>query len=309
MSRAGCSLVRAAVLFLSCAALLAPARAFAQAEVIDAVGLLDFSGKPNFHVGSWVKYHTVGSSLRGHSDDYTTTLLIAGEEVAWGEPCVWVETWVERGSQSGVTATLVSYAAFGDTMTKGHLGWFLRKSINALDSKGNPQYSLSTREENELRLRRVNWEEEESKVHFDTLGTEKVTVPVGAFEARKIVRRRGRAITVDQGDSSVYYEQKVMETNYRTREIPITSLAKMDIDDLQRGKTWLIGKYTNDSLNVLERAQGTTTLVEMGRGNLHPKLVPVKYRRPIADRKLVEATMNQPQEAPTRIVRRRDQAR
>src|SRR5262245_15136056 len=117
MSRAGTLLARAAFVLLACGlALSSPVRALAQDEIIDAVGLLDCSARSNFHVGSWVKYHTVGKRLLGRKDDYTTTLLVAGEEVAWGEPCVWIETWVERGSQSSVTASLISYAAFGDTM-------------------------------------------------------------------------------------------------------------------------------------------------------------------------------------------------
>src|SRR5262249_57932592 len=59
MSRAGTLLARAALVLLACGVALSSAsRALAQQEVIDAVGMMDFSGRPNFHVGSWVKYHT-----------------------------------------------------------------------------------------------------------------------------------------------------------------------------------------------------------------------------------------------------------
>jgi hypothetical protein len=305
MSRAGTLLARAALVLLACGlALSSPVRAFAQQEVIDAVGLMDFSGRPNFHVGSWVKYHTVGKSLLGHSDDYTTTLLIAGEEVAWGEPCVWIETWVDRGLQSSVTASLVSYAAFGDTMTNNHLGWFLRQSINGIDDAGNPDLTLATREENELKLRKVNWDQEPSQAALDTLGNETVTVPVGTYKTLKVSRTRAHGGTTDLPDSTIYYEQRIQEVYYRSREVPITSLVKMDMDDLQRGKSWAVGNFTRDSLKILERAQGSTTLVAMGRGDLLPKLVPPSLRKPIADRKLVEETMNQPMEPTMRTIRR-----
>jgi hypothetical protein len=266
--------------------------------------MLDFSGPPNFHVGSWVKYHTVGKSLLGRSDDYTTTLLIAGEELAWGEPCVWLETWVDRARESTVTASLVSYAAFGDTMTNNHFGWFLRKSISGLDQDGKPELTLATREANELNLRKVNWDAEPSQVHTDTLGMETVTIPLGTYQTRKLLRSRGHGATVDQGDSSIYYEQKVYETQYRSREIPITSTVKIDLDDVQQGKSWLIGQFTRDSLKILERAQGSTTLVGMGRGDLRPKLVPAKFQKPIADRKLVQDVMNQPMEPTMRVIQR-----
>lgn len=305
MSRAGSPLARAALVLAACVlAVLAPARARAQAEIIDAVGMVDFSTRPNFHVGSWVKYHTVGKSLLGHSDDYMTTLLVAGEEIAWGEPCFWIETWVDRGAQSGVTATLVSYAAFGDTMSSSHLGWFLRKSINGVDESGRPDMTLATREENELRLRKVNWDAEPGQAQLDTLGDETVTVPVGTYKTTKVVRSRGNGGTTDQPDSTIYYEQRIYETYYRNHEIPITGLVKMDIDDVQKGKSWAVGQFTRDSLKILERAQGTTTLVGMGRGDLIPKLVPERLRRPIADRKLVEATMDQPMEPTMRIMPR-----
>jgi hypothetical protein len=217
---------------------------------------------------------------------------------------VWIETWVERGSQSSATATLVSYAAFGDTMTRSRLGWFLRKSINGLDGNGEPAYSVASREESELRLRRANWDAEESQAHYDSLGAESVTIPLGTFKTTKVLRERGRAVTVDEGDSSIYYEQKIREISYMSRDVPITSLVKTDIDDAQRGKSWLIGKFTTDSLKILERAQGHTTLIGMGRGDVIPRLVPVKLRKPIADRKLIEAAMNQPMYPPTRILER-----
>lgn len=307
MSRAGSLFARAAALLAACFLVaLGPARALAQDDVIDAVGLLDFSGPPKFHVGSWVKYRTVGKSLLGRSDDYTTTLLIAGEEIAWGEPCVWVETWVDRGGSTSETASLVSYSAFGDTMTTSHLGWFLRKSINGLDEAGRPEETVSSREANELKLRKVNWDNEPSQAHYDSLGSETVTIPLGTFKTLKVRRSRGAGETTEQGDSTVYYEQVVRETYYRSREIPITGLVKMDIDDVQRGKTWAVGHFSQDSLKILERAQGSSTLVAMGRGDLLPKLVPEKYRHPIADRKLVQETMDQPLEPTMRVIRRGD---
>lgn len=307
MSRAGCLFARAAALLAVCLIVaLGPARALAQDEVIDAVGMLDYSGPPKFHVGSWVKYRTVGKSLLGHSDDYTTTLLIAGEEIAWGEPCVWIETWVDRNGSSTQTASLISYAAFGDTMTTNHLGWFLRKSINGLDEAGRPEITVAGREASELKLRKANWDAEPFRTHYDTLGTETVTIPLGTFKTLKVSRARGMGQTSDSetADSTTYYEQKITEIYYRSREIPITGLVKMDIDDLQRGKTWAIGHFNKDSLRVLERAQGSSTLVAMGRGDLLPKLVPERYRHPIADRKLVQETMDQPMEPSMRVLPR-----
>src|SRR5262245_62923692 len=101
-------------------------------SVIDGSGFVNYMQRPHFTIGEWVKYRTVGHSLRGFNDDYTVTIMVAGEEVFWGEPCVWLETWTQpAGGRLNATASLVSYAAFGDTMSDRHLLWFVRKTIRS----------------------------------------------------------------------------------------------------------------------------------------------------------------------------------
>ena len=113
-------------------------------DIIDGSGMVDFSKRPSFTVGSWVKYRTTGSSLQGHRDDYTVTLLVAGEEVFWGEPCLWLETWVEKSdTRSTPIASLISYTAFGDTMASKRVLWFIRKTIHGMLPDGSLVESVS----------------------------------------------------------------------------------------------------------------------------------------------------------------------
>ena len=266
-------------------------------NLIDGVGMIDFAGTPNFGVGSWVKYRTHGSSLQGHQDDYTVTILIAGEELWWGEPCFWVETWTQKGETITRTATMMSYSAFGDTMATKHILWFFRKNVDGFDSEGRPLVVLYARDPSEMKLRMANWEDKsEVKVSYDTLGTETVTVPAGRFETTKIQKFRGVVQTAEQGDSTVYYRRGYTEHYYRTRQVPIASIAKIDIDDKQEGKTWLAGQSDQGPLRMLERSQGTTELLEYGSTGLTPLLVPVSSRQAIADRKLVEQAYSLPME-------------
>src|SRR6185369_10683623 len=80
-------------------------------ELIDGAGLVNYMQRPTFSVGSWAKYHTVSKSEQGFKDDYTVTILVAGEEVWWGEPCFWVETRTKKmGARERATASLISYA-------------------------------------------------------------------------------------------------------------------------------------------------------------------------------------------------------
>lgn len=272
-------------------------------DIIDGVGLLDFRDRPLFHVGSWVRYHTVGSSLQGLKSDYTVTILIAGEEVCWGDPCVWVETWLENAGGTSVTATLVSYSAFGDTMAYRHPGWFLRKSINGMGENGALEVALSMRQKSEFQRRKVDWDARGTGVVIDTLGTESVTIPLGTFQTTRVLHTQAASGAEEEGDSTTYYQHKEHQTHYLSRQIPITGLVKMDIDDIQQGKSWAVGRYNRDSLKTLERAMGTTTLVAQGRGDLTPRLVPPALRYPIADRSLVERVLRMPSEPTVRVLR------
>src|SRR5437667_8431576 len=76
-----------------------PVRAITSESKVDGIGLIDYSKKPDLHVGSWVKYHVKAKSDKGAVDDYSVTMLIAGEEKFWGEDCFWLETWTEIPGQ------------------------------------------------------------------------------------------------------------------------------------------------------------------------------------------------------------------
>ena len=275
-------------------------------DVIDGAGWVDYSGRPNFQVGSWVKYRTKGSSQQGHQDDYAVTILIAGEEVWWGEPCFWIETWTEKDGRELPTATLMSYSAFGDTMATRHVLWFIRKNIDGMNAKGEPDIVLYSRDPSEFKLRSVNWEEENAKTaaRYDTLGKEAVTVPAGSFETTKVQRFRGVVETAERGDSTIYYRRSYYEYYYKSPRVFITQVAKMELDDRQEGKTWRVGQSDQGPLNMLERSQGTTVLVEQGTGGLTPKLVPEGSRKSITNRKLVEQAYSLPMEPAVKTVTR-----
>ena len=261
-------------------------------DIIDGAGMVNYMQRPNFTVGSWVKYHATSTSERGFKDDYTVTILIGGEEVWWGEPCFWIETRTQRAGEKreNFTASLVSYAAFGDTMAEDHILWFIRKTINGLKLDGTPDIGLYTRGKNEIQLRKAQWMKEENPPLLDSLGRETVTVAAGTFETSKVRRTYGHAETAEQGDSTIYYRRKLGRTFFMTPKVPFTNIAKVVVDDVQEGKTWMAGKFDKGALNTLEKAVGTTELVEYGTSGMTAALVPVGSRKPI-DRKVIEATL------------------
>src|SRR5216117_1256302 len=75
------------------------AEVHAQATAVSGVSYIDCRGRPRFKVGDWGKYHFTGKSDAGEKLDYHMIVLIAGEEIFWGEPCFWVETQVSLNDQ------------------------------------------------------------------------------------------------------------------------------------------------------------------------------------------------------------------
>jgi hypothetical protein len=291
------------VIAVAVAACFLPASAHAvgvdrAGDLIDAVALVDYGAEPNFTVGSWVKYRTVGSSLQGFNDDYTVTILVAGEEVFWGDPCFWLETWTERpGETSRAVATLISYSAFGDTMAIRHPQWFMRKTIYGLQGEDKPEIMLAGRQPAEFRVRRAAWDSDDNtNIKLDTLATRTVTLPLGAFVTLPVVHARTHSETVEHGDSTIYFDRVQKQTFFMNRDVPITGFVQIETDDVQRGKSWRAGEFIPGTPNLLEQATGTTTLVDRGQGGLTPELVPKDMRRPIADRQEVRQNYSFPPE-------------
>ena len=94
------------LILFTCAAMAfsaPPSRGAKAHPIMNAIGLIDYSTKPTFKPGDWVRYHVVGSNNEGDRDDYYVTVLIAGEEKFWGEDCFWIET---RTQAAGTTAPM-----------------------------------------------------------------------------------------------------------------------------------------------------------------------------------------------------------
>ena len=265
---------------VSVAALLAaPATALAQSQQIDAASKVYYQAPPNFGIGSWVKYRTSAKSLQGHVTDYTVTMLIAGEELWWGEPCFWLETVVEAGEERAEAASLISYEAFQDSMASDNFQWFIRKYIERLVD-GKPAYMLYTRNSQDFKRHLREADENAPRTSRESLGRDTLTTAMGHFQANKVLRRWSRGQVTLEGDSTVSYRRTENSTLYFADEIPITHLAREDIDNLQEGKSWLSGQVNRDPMKVLERATGSMVLLGFGKGGVEPVLGPAQFRRP-----------------------------
>lgn len=258
------------------AAVMAQAPATAR---INAIGFVDYSGKPAFKVGDWVRYRVTGESELGMRDDYALTILVAGEEVFWGDSCFWLETWTEpRSGPKTALASLMSYTIFRDTAAVQHMQVYQRKQISELNEAGAPVEMVMEPGSSILRTRTlfknpVAWD-------VDTLGSDTVSTPAGEFLGRKISIRMGSSTTRNFGDSTRYDEARENRLLWRDVRVPITHVARESVENLVLRRTWMIGRSTEGSpLQTRERALGSARLEAMGSGGV-PRIVPAGRRFP-----------------------------
>jgi hypothetical protein len=255
---------------------LAPELAVAQAvNQIDGTGLIDYGAKPSFKIGTWAKYHVKGSDESGATDEYTITVLIAGEETFWGDDCFWVETLKEDERGPTTVATLVSYTIFDDPRPIPNLQMYLRKFLDNLDESGNPVEQVP-RPPRTVAQRRTS-KSATPRWSVDTLGTEEITVPKGTFLCRKVAMREVTTATADRGDSSIHREMAEGRIAYMSDRVPLTRLVREDLEYRSSAKSWKLGQSQGPGSRYENVAKGSAVLIDYGEG-MTPQLVPAGRR-------------------------------
>lgn len=246
---------------------------------INGIGLVDYSSKPTFKVGDWVRYRMTGQSEMGMSDDYEITVLIAGEEEFWGDRGFWIETWTDKpGALPKTVATLMSYSIFDDSLPIQHMQVYQRKTITETDEQGNPVEIITKPAASMLTTR--NLFKKPLMWDVDTLGSDTVTTPTGTYAARKVSIRQGTGATATIGDSSRYDEVRENRMVWMTPKVPITHVARESIENVIARRTWMLGRSAEGSpLLTRERGVGLARLVAAGSG-LKPRLMPADRRFP-----------------------------
>src|SRR5262249_31258340 len=175
--------------------------------------------------------------------------------------------------------------------------WFVRKTINGVLARGKPDIVLYNRDRTELQQRHAALEPDPTAERTDSLGLDTTTVAAGKFYGYRVQKYYGVSTTAEQGDSTDDYERRLNRTFHISHQVPFSNLVEADVDDHQRGKTWLAGKFDKGPLKTLERARGKTELIAYGTSGLEPVLVPEGSRRSI-DRKIIDAMLDGTIDAP-----------
>ena len=276
----------------------APGGTAETAVSINGIGLVDYAHKPTFKVGDWVRYRMRGRSELGVASDYTLTLLVAGEEDFWGDPSFWLETRVDvEGEPPQTKASLMSYDTFGDSLAIQRLQLYVRKMITMLNDDGSPKIDINKPAAGALKQRREVMNP--TRFSIDSLGVDTVQTPKGTFKATKVSMRQGSGVTQSVGDSSVYSEVRENRTSWYAMDVPITHLAREDVESIDARKSWLIGRSGDASaLNIRDRGLGSARLVDYGHG-MEARLVPARLRHSLAEQMAAERAAARPRAAST----------
>ena len=245
---------------------------------VNGIGILDYSHKPVFKVGDWVRYHMTGQSELGMADDYELTIVIAGEEEWWGEECFWVETWTDaKGRMTETAATMMSYAIFDDSAAVQHMQVYQRKAISDLNEAGNPVENIMRPAASALKSRELF--KRPLMRNVDTLGTDTVHTTAGILNTRKIFTEEGTGVTASMGDSSNYTEVRESRMTWFTMDVPITHIAREDVENSISRRVWMIGRSAEGSpLRLLEKGKGSARLVGFGHGMAARMLTPDRQK-------------------------------
>ena len=250
-------------------------------QVMNGIGLIDYGRRPDFKVGTWVKYHVTGQSAKGRSDEYDLTIGIAGEERFWGEDCFWVETLQSGKGGSSLIATLMSYSVYDDSLPFTHIQYYTRKNILDTDAMGVPQEDIARRPAATLRSRLATAGKNLS-VHFDTLGTDTLTVPKGTYLARHVRIKQDLGVEMDIGDSTVRSDNYDDRDSYISRKVPLTGIVREDIEFRSTKKTWMVGRSSEAPTVTAAHSTGRAVLLDFGE-NYKGSLVPEARRRSLRE--------------------------
>jgi hypothetical protein len=270
-------------LALCAAALLPTGLTAAAVKQVNGIGLIDYTRKPEFKVGDWVKYRITGENTSGARDDYMVTLIIAGEENFWGEEGFWIETWTEgKDTPPMGTATLMSYDIFRDSLPTPHMLLYQRKAINESDDQGNPIQVVLRRSPASLKLRTPY--DDAIHMNIDTLGTDTTSVAKGLFQVLKVSTMQGKSTTREIGDSTEYSEIWDRRVDYMSHKIPITSIVRESIETKFTQRKWQIGRSADSPpLRTIDRSAGESRLVDYGSG-MKSRILPESMQKSLPGR-------------------------
>lgn len=289
---------RLLAVLLAVAALIATSNVQGQTpdRVQNLIAMVDYLNPPDFKKGTWIRYAAQGGSVSGQTQQFRSTLLIAGEERFWGDDGFWLETWTEMApGVNGASAALMSYATFQDSFPYTRLQHYMRKT--AAPGELRPTEEIVRRSITAARVRK--WLTSVDGWDVDTLGPDTVVTPLGTLPVIKVRLQRGTGKTEDSRDSTIYTEVRESRIEFRSMEVPITHIAREDIEWTSRRRAWRIGQSQEGApFQLIERSFLSSRAVEKGDGGLASLILPPHRQKSLREQFPSEFAAKKPVKTP-----------
>src|SRR5262249_18340737 len=156
------------------------------------------------------------------------------------------------GTGAEVAASLISYSIFEDSLPNKHFQRYTRKFTEGMDGNGHLVQTPFMRAASEMVNR--GYGEYEPARTYDTLGVEPVTVPGGAMKALHTRELYKESVTKQYGDTTVYFELTENHDYWKSKDVILTGLVRLDQDNTQRRRSWMIGESKDAPLQVVEHS-------------------------------------------------------
>jgi hypothetical protein len=257
------AVVGLALVFCAPAAL----RAAQSGSAVGGIAILDYTRKPTFKVGDYVSYLVTGADQDGNvRDHYVLTVLIASQEIWWGERCFYIETIQDDGKAPPAGgATLMSYSIFDDSLPEEHVMMYARKMVMGYDPEtGNLNEMLTSTGTPSASSRQQG-----SRTHTvkrDTVGTDTVQTAMGILKGIKVETHQAWGRSGGRGDSTTYEEVHEDRTQWVCDQVPLTGFALEVTKSSETRRSWLIGR-SKDAGPAHQVSGGTVTARLIGYGH------------------------------------------
>lgn len=242
-------------------------RAAQTGSAVGGIAILDYTRKPTFKVGDYTRYYVTGADKDGNIQDrYVLTVLIAGQEIWWGERCFYIETTQDDGRGAPASgATLMSYSIFDDSLPEEHVMMYARKMVMGYDSEtGNLNEVLTSTGTPSASSRQQG--ARSHTVKRDTVGTDTVHTAMGVLKGPKVEMHQAWGRYGGRGDSTTYDEVHEDRTQWTCDQVPLTGFALEVTKTSETRRSWLIGR-SKDAAPARQVSGSTVTARLIGYGH------------------------------------------
>ena len=135
----------------------------------------------------------------------------------------------------------------------------------------------------------------------DTLEPDTLHTPLGVLDVIKVRMQRGTGATQDTRDSTVYTEARESRIEYRSLKVPITHIAREDVEWSSQRRAWRIGQSQEGApFQLIDRSWVSSRVAATGTTGVTSLVLPPSRQRSLRQQFPAEFAAKKPAAATPR---------